>query len=154
MLNVRGLVLPVLAGLFVAAVIAGCGGGAVDRPSAYPVTGKVTGGSGSLEGVTIVFNPNDASTNTSATGTIKADGSFELTTGDGRIGAEVGFYKVTLAVGADAIQEQMKKMASSGSVSGPPKGPEMPFPEEYLTAETTTKTIEIKAEINEITIEL
>lgn len=143
----------VLAGLFVITAIAGCGGGSVSRPSAFPVTGKVTGASGALEGVTIVFNPNDASTNSSATGILKADGSFELETSDGRIGAEVGFYKVTLAVGAEAVKKAMESMMASGQMNGPPSA-SAPFPEEYLTVETTPKTVEVKPEINQISIEL
>ena len=118
------------------------------------MTGKVSGGAGDLEGVTIVFNPNDASTNTSATGIIKADGSFELSTGDGRIGAEAGFYKVTLAAGEQAVMKMMTEMTTDGKMTGPPPSATMPFPEEYLTVDTSTKTVEVKPEVNEINIEL
>jgi len=133
-------------------VMTGCGGGAVDRPSAYPVTGKLTGGSGSLTGVTIVFNPNDATKNTAATGTVKEDGSFELTTGDGRVGVEVGFYKVTLAVGPDVVQQAMENV--SGSTGPALDATTAPFPKEYASTETTPKTVEVKAEVNTINVEL
>lgn len=149
-----------LCGMFlgIASIIAGCSGGP-DLPEAYPVTGKVTGGSGSLQGVIIAFNPVD-DTGVPASGTIAADGSYSLQTADGRAGAVPGKYKVTLAGGGgQAAMTQMMSQARNqaapmpGRPTGPPKA-ELPFPEKYRSFETSDKEVEVSAESNTIDISL
>lgn len=150
----------------------GCGGGG---PALSPVSGIVTGGKGSLEGVLVVLNPVDPKV-LSATGLIKSDGKFTIKCSNGRPGAMPGKYKVTLALGPEAMKKSMEGMAAGGAkpaspgagtmqpgmsgpgmsgpgVTGPPKF-EKPFPDEYLAPATSTKEFEVKAGSNVLDIAL
>ena len=131
--------------------LVGCSG-AVSRPAVHPVSGVVTGGTGSLDGVTIVFNPVDTKTNIGANGVLKADGSYQLAANDGRLGVEAGYYKVTLSVGKDAMMKAMQTMKAPRPGQPPKFDP--PFPEAYLRLDATPKTVEVKAEMNKIDISL
>ena len=139
-------------------------------PALHPVSGIVTGGKGSLEGVRVVLNPADPKA-LSATGLIKGDGKFSMQSSNGRSGAMPGKYKVTLALGPEAMKKAMEGMSGAGAANpaaatksgpgpmgagmtgGPPKI-EKPFPEEYSTVETSTKEFEVKAGSNVLDIVL
>jgi len=150
----------------------GCGSGG---PSLHPVSGKITGAKGSLEGVLVVLNPLD-SKGFSATGEVGVDGTFKVNSNNDRAGAAIGKYKVTLALGANAMKKAMEGMAASGAklqsgsgaggamqtlpgvgavgaVTGPPKI-EKPFPEEYSSPTTSPKDFEVKAGKNVLDIAL
>lgn len=142
--------------------LSGCGSG---EARLYPVKGKVTGGTGSLKGLMIVFNPVDPkSVNSSAV--LGEDGSYSLRCGDGRDGAVPGKYKVTFVLSGDAMQAAMKDMAKNppktglgpGGGGAPSKMPGMnvslPVPEEYSAASTSPKEVEVKEEGNVIDIAL
>ncbi len=73
-----------LAATLLLGMMVGCG------PEMVDVKGKVSYGGKALTGGTIIFAPEDAEAPTS-TGTIEADGSFELTDG-----AVVGQHRVTV----------------------------------------------------------
>jgi len=147
--------------LFVLAVgvAAGCNAGP-KLDEVYPVTGTVTGGTGSLAGVIIAFSPIDE-TGSSSSGTIGADGKYTLQSADGRTGAAKGQYKVTLSLPTEGGQQSMaemmskmgKKRSGSGTSAGPPKV-EAPFPQKYRSAESSDKSVEVKAEPNVIDIAL
>lgn len=139
----------ILAIAAVAFLAVGCG---PDRPPVYPVSGKVTGGSGSLEGVVVTFAPLDE-TGIPASGTIGADGSYALQSGDGRDGAVPGEYKVTLSPGPEASQKAMMQAMQKKGRSGPPKM-DLPFPRKYRDPKTSDKTVEVKPESNVIDISL
>ena len=146
--------------------LSGCGS---RGPALNPVSGKVTGAKGSLEGVLIVLNPLD-SKGMSATGELSADGTFKLASNNDRDGAVAGKYKVTFALGAKAMKKMMEGMGSSGAKlpqaagagggrgsmagnTGPPEF-ENPFPKEYSTPTTSPKDFEVKAGKNVLDISL
>ena len=158
--------------LSVAVGMIGCG---PSGPSLHPVSGKITGAKGSLEGVLIVLNPLD-SKGFSATGEVDADGTFKVNSNNDRAGAAIGKYKVTLALGAKAMKKAMEGMGASGaklqpaanvgggasgrpgmgpmaSNTGPPKI-EKPFPEAYSLPTTSPKEFEVKAGDNVLDIAL
>ena len=100
----------------VCATAIGCGGGP-EMPPAYPVTGKVTVQGAPLGGYLITFIPANgvggASTN------IGSDGSYSLSTLDGRPGCTLGKFKVVIKPGAEASMAAMMKMKPGAKT--PPK---------------------------------
>ncbi len=118
----------------------------------YPVSGKVTGGTGSLTGLLITFHPAKPS-GMSAIATIKEGGAYTLESIDGRAGCAAGSYKVTFSLSPEATKEaMMKAMSSAGKGKGGPPQVESPYPAKYQTAETSDKTVEVKPETNTIDI--
>ena len=84
--------------LGLAALTSGCGEAKFDtsHESVYPVKGKVLLNSGKpLNGGKVLFLPKKA-VGLTATGTIGSDGTFSLTSADGREGAAEGEYKVRI----------------------------------------------------------
>ncbi len=159
-------------------LMAGCGS---SKPPAYPVKGKVSGGTSSLAGVMLRFSPVDSDKGTFSSGVIKDDGSYELTTTDGRSGACAGKYKIVLAFGPAQMQAAMQNMskkpqkpAGGGGGSMPMMGPgmkmpsggfssgakssgpkfDLPFPESYSKAESSPKEVDVKSGSNVIDIQL
>lgn len=151
--------------------LSGCSSGEIRL---YSVKGKVTGGTGPLKGLTIVFNPVDSKL-PSSSAVLGEDGSYNLNSGDGRSGAAAGKYKVTFVLGGDAMQAAMKDMAknpsktgfgpgSGGMNPGPGGGgpspkpmgmnPSLPVPQAYSSASTSPKEVEVKEESNVIDISL
>lgn len=73
--------------------VAGCGGG--DKPTLYPVRGKVMNGSSPAEGASVVFKPVTANAQlNNPTGVVAADGTFTLNTYPHGDGAPAGEYVV------------------------------------------------------------
>lgn len=158
--------------LSVAVGMMGCGSGG---PSLHPVSGKITGAKGSLEGVLVVLNSLD-SKGFSATGEVGVDGTFKVNSNNDRAGAAIGKYKVTLALGAKAMKKAMEGMAASGAKLQPAANPgggapmppgsgtmgastappkmDKPFPEEYSSPTTSPKDFEVKAGKNVLDIAL
>jgi hypothetical protein len=84
-----------LAGLMMAAGLAGCGG---ETDRLEPVRGRITVGGKPLSAGTVVFHPDAGQGNTTREeprGTINGQGVYTLTTG-GRAGAPPGWYKVAV----------------------------------------------------------
>lgn len=131
----------------VCATTIGCGGGP-DLPPAYPVTGKVTVQGAPLAGYLISFVPQKGDGGASAT--VGSDGSYSLSTFDGRPGCTLGKYKVVLNPGLEAAQAAMKNVMSGAK--GPPKVAGSKIPEPYRSAVTSPKEVEVKAEPNVIEI--
>lgn len=165
--------------VFAILFMTGCGS---SKPPAYVVKGKVTGGKSSLAGVMLSFSPVDADKGSFSSGAIKDDGSYELSTTDGRAGACAGKYKVVLAFGPAQMQAAMQNMSknpqksgsgggsgsmpmmgpgmkrptggfTSGAKGGPPKF-DLPFPDSYSQAQTSPKEVEVKSGTNVIDIQL
>lgn len=162
---------------FALLVTAGCGS---SKPPAYPVQGKITGGTSSVAGVVVSFAPLDADLGVYSSGIVKDDGTYSLETTDGRPGAVAGKYKVVLALGPGKMQAAMEAVGknpraaggggprmpmmrpgmaappggfSSAAKSGPPKF-ERPFPDSYSSASTSPKEVEVKSGSNVIDIQL
>ena len=126
----------------------GCGGDPA-LPPVYPVTGKVTlqGAPLGEYGISFVSAGGDAT----ASAVLGADGSYSLTTLDGRIGCTLGKYKVVIRpkVGPDAAMDAMKNMKplSKGQAKEKSK-----LPDAFGAAGTSPKEVEVKAEPNVIDI--
>lgn len=132
-------------------------------PAVYPVEGKVTGGSASLEGTRISFIAVEKG-GSGATGIISADGSYKLEALDGRSGCPAGKYKIVLSPNMEAMQKSMIDLQKLSTKPGPSR-PGMqnsstaptfpaPFPDAYRDVEKSPKTVEVKAESNIIDVAL
>jgi hypothetical protein len=132
--------------ILVSATLSGCGGGGVeDAPDVYPVKGKLTKGGSPIPEVTVEFIPTGKGI--SGTGTSADDGTFEIRGGSGHAGLPAGSYAVVL--------NKVVDMSAYESADGEdPTAGELPFPEEYQSSETSPSTVEVKAEPNEITINI
>ncbi|RMF39873.1 MAG: hypothetical protein D6753_12765 [Planctomycetota bacterium] len=89
-----------------AVTLAGCGGSSLPT---VPVTGKVLVDGQPMEGVSVVFNPVDAS-GRAASGVTDAEGKFTLTTEVNGDGALPGSYKVAISkylVADDNLPEEV-----------------------------------------------
>jgi len=118
-----------------AVAIAGCSKG----PKLVPVSGKVMLGNAPLTTGIISFLPDAEKGNTSKlgpSGKIESDGSYTLTT-DGKSGAPLGHYKVTITtqmpggMGAPSTvpsTPQDPSKALSGGSSGPKVNPQFSDP--------------------------
>lgn len=123
-----------LAGLLALPFAVGCGD---PGPVLVPVKGSVSVGGKPLAVGSVSFRPDASRGNTSAhhpTGSIAADGSFELVT-LGKPGAPVGHYKVL--VFADANTDAKTNTAAH------PKPPAWLTDPKY----TTEKTTDLRAEV-------
>jgi len=128
-------------------VAVGCGPGG---PKTVPVTGKVTIGGQPANNVSVSFIPEDPSLPT-ASGSVQ-NGSYTLYTGvEGKPGAVVGNYKVTLASQGGMGAEAYKKASEGGGVPGVS---DLPFPAEYADPTKTPLKKEVKAGGGTIDIEV
>lgn len=121
----------------------GCGPGG---PATVPVTGKITIGGQPANNVSISFIPETAGAPT-ASGTA-TNGSYTLYTGvDGKPGAVVGKYKVTLAAqgGSDEAAYRSGKAPGTGG---------LPFPAEYGDPSKTPLSKEVTAAGGAIDLEI
>lgn len=134
----------VLVTVFVTVI--GCSGG-VELPPAYRVTGKVTVQGAPLEGYLITFIPANGVGGGSTT--IGSDGSYSLSTLDGRPGCTLGKFKVVIRPGTEASKAAMMNMTPGAKT--PPKAVSK-VPDSYSSASTSPKEVEVKAEPNVINI--
>lgn len=131
----------VLLGLGAAAcgVSLGCGG-AEGRVPVFPAGGKVTVGGEVPEGALVILYPAKAGGENELRprGTVKADGSFKLTTYDAEDGAPAGDYSATIA---------WNKLIKRGSdfVAGPNI-----VPPQYASKDASPWKIQIKEGSNEL----
>ncbi len=125
------------------AVAIGCGPGG---PATVPVTGKITIGGQPANNVSISFIPETAGAPT-ASGTAN-NGTYTLYTGvDGKPGAVVGKYKVTLAAQGASDEAAYRSGKAPGTGS-------LPFPAEYADPTKTPLTKEVTASGGAIDIEV
>jgi hypothetical protein len=90
--------------VFIALLLAGCGGGAADdRPALAPVTGKLMLDGQPVPNADVQFSPEKGA---SSNGRAGADGTFTLTYGDGTPGAAVGKHAVTVTAGGPTPEQQ------------------------------------------------
>jgi len=139
-------------------MLAGCGGDPQIGGKVYPVKGKLTVNGQPVANVSVNLYPVDKG-GAVASGTTKADGTFQVFNADAREGAMAGKYKVVLHQNQDKAAAQAAYGAASagnGAAGGPTKGPSTaaPFPETYLKQETTTKEVEIVAGENDLKLDI
>lgn len=135
-------------GLLISFSCVGCG---EDGPKLYPVTGTIKANGKSLEGVTVSFLPVDSAQPGSG-GVVQKDGSFTLTSADGRPGAVAGKHKVVLAAPPPAVA-QAENTYKTKQKQGPQEV-ELPFPKEYTTAAKTPKEVDVVAGSNTVEISI
>lgn len=121
-----------------APLVAGCGGERV-----YPVEGKVVYKGGApatdLEGYTIDFKPDSEGKTISATGVITKEGTFTLDTYKPGDGAIAGKHRVTISPPAQTDDRPI---------------PPSPIHAKYGKAATSDLFAEIKAQRNDVTLEV
>ena len=118
-------------------------------PATVPVKGTLTIDGQPAKDVIITFSPVDPKM-PPASGPV-TNGAFELRTGtQGKLGAVVGKYKVTLA------QQVAAADAGAGykSAKGAPPKVEKSFPDKYASPTTSDKEVEVTAGANDIKIEI
>lgn len=131
-------------------LLIGCGGGGPPKQAQHPVSGKVTVKGSPLTDCTISFVSTDPEKVAGFSGVLDSSGNYTLTDqADGKSGAFAGTYKVVLSQSPEAAKKAMMEGGGKGYAEGG-----LPFPEEYLSAETSPKEVEVKAESNEINIEI
>lgn len=142
---IRRILLLILCVLFI-----GCGDSGPPKDEQYPVSGKVTVKGQPLTDCTISFVSTDPSKVAGFSGVLDSSGNYNLTDqSDGKAGAYVGKYKVVLAQSPEAAKKAMMEGGGKSYAEGG-----LPFPNEFLSAETSPKEVEVKAESNEINIEI
>lgn len=126
----------------------GCGGGS-DLPPVYPVKGKVTLQGGPLSDYILSFIPEKGDIGASAN--LGSDGSYSLSTVDGRPGCTAGKFKVVLRpkMDQDSAQAAMKNMKPLSKGLSKEKSK---LPDSYSAPGTSPKQVEVKAEPNVIDI--
>ena len=128
----------------------GCG---QSGPAVHPVSGTVTVGGKPVQNVQVTFMPTEPS-RPIASGNVDADGRYVLTSGaTNRSGAVAGAYKVVLSQLDGASQQELDARYTSGT-GGPPPVPKAAFPDEYKSAETSPKQVDVAAGSNTINIEI
>jgi hypothetical protein len=129
------------------ASIVGCGGGA-SGPELAPVTGKVVAGGQPLAGATVTFVPDNAkdTTGPASSGITNDAGEFNLAAPPDRVGAVVGWHKVTV-VTPEAYEEIGSSAEGEGGSGG--GGPAVQVADEFADATTTPLSAEVKAEGND-----
>jgi predicted small lipoprotein YifL len=133
--------------------LSGCGPAG---PKTYPVKGKLTINGQAPKDVNMAFYPVGA--NLEAAGAeMAADGSYTLKTGrEGKAGAMAGDYKVVLSQNTQTLGAGQYKPGAEGgapNMQRPSAGP-LNFPERYLAAATSDKTVTVKAGDNTINIDI
>lgn len=116
--------------LAVALVLAGCGG---DQMRTAPVNGKVTYQNKPVPQGSVTFIPESGGP--PATGEIKPDGTFRMTTYSSGDGAILGKHKVVIV----AIEDMEGKLPEERNPTPPPI-----IPAKYTSPATTPLTAEVK----------
>lgn len=123
-----------------ALVFAGCGGG---QERTAQVNGKVTYNNNPVTHGTVTFVPESGGP--PATGEIKPDGSFSMTTYSSGDGAVLGKHKVVIV----AMEDMEGKLPEARNPTPPPI-----VPAKYTSPSTTPLTTEVKDEDNEPVFDL
>lgn len=144
--------------VLILAIVVGCGSGGPVKAKLYPVKGKVLLGGKPLTGCTLllVALKTAPGADDSYVGVLNDKGEFELSSPTGKAGAATGTYKVTFSTGVGTTGptsgHDMFQATLKGTAKNTPK--QIPYPKEYSSAGTSTKEVEIKAEKNDLTINL
>lgn len=122
--------------------LAGCGGGG-DRPTAV-VEGKITVNGKPVPNGTVMFVP--VETGAPATGEIRPDGTYRMTTYSDGDGAVVGKHQVSIT----ALADMQNRLPEDRTPLPPPI-----IPHKYLHRGTSGLTADVKAgEVNTIDFDL
>jgi hypothetical protein len=135
---------------FLGTFIAGCGESEEGAPVLHPVTGKLTVGGTAVGNVQVALMPTGG-TGRAAIGNTDAEGNFTIASPNAGAGAVAGEYKVVLTPSATGT---MESQYAGGGDPSKAAAEESSIPKEYLSAETTTKTVEVKEGENQINLEL
>lgn len=119
---------------------AGCGG---DKVKTYSVSGKVTYKGRAVPNGTVTFVPDPSGP--PATGEIKPDGTYTLTTYSSGDGAVAGRHKVVIV----AMEDAGEKLPEERKPLPPPI-----VPAKYTSPATSPLTAEVKTEDNTVNFEL
>jgi major membrane immunogen (membrane-anchored lipoprotein) len=129
----------------------------------YPVSGSVTYNGNPLEKGEISFVSEDLKSNIGASGTIK-DGSYSLSTGGDRDGAQPGKYKVTITSKDDYVSKAQADFQKESGKDNPKFPPHYTakaaaaaksfIPLGYSDTRTSKLTAEVKPESNTIDFKL
>ncbi|RLS56096.1 MAG: carboxypeptidase regulatory-like domain-containing protein [Planctomycetota bacterium] len=142
-----------LASLWTAGFLVGCGGSSLPEGETGTVKGKVTfQGNPIPEKSTVTFMRDEGGI--TAVGEIDADGEYVLRMRDG-LKILVGVYRVSITPpnpGSNLDQDEVMKLHMSGKLPDPAKVKEIP--ERYRSPEKTKEIHEVKAGSNEINIDM
>jgi hypothetical protein len=128
-----------VAALGCSVLLAGCGGaGGLAR-----VNGKVSYKGKAVTAGNITFSPLDDKGGKFASGTVKSDGTFALTTNTEGDGAAIGKHKVTYAPGIPSLAEGKTLKPGESSPANP-----------YAGLVPVKKEVEVTSGTNDIEIEL
>lgn len=140
--------------------LSGCG----DKgPKVYVVKGKLTKGGQPFGNVTITLAPwtgTEPGPGPEGSAPVAADGTFRIRTGsEGRDGLPPGQYKVYLAGKQDTPDFAPGATPSMGGATAGARGTTAPtiaedFPPDWKSPRTSPKTVEVKAEENDLTIDV
>ena len=135
-------------GMLVTVMIAGCGGGSDQKPTAK-VKGKVTFNGQPVVGGNITFSPVAVGKDPgkSGSGTIGADGSYTMTTYEQHDGAVVGKHRVTFI---PPVTEKEPDAGHSEATAAAAAAVVSPF----AGLVPKTEEVEVKAGDNSLEIEL
>jgi hypothetical protein len=124
------------------AAASGCGQGAGQGGTAYPVKGQVLLANGKpLTGGRVIFLPKEPAGMT-AVGDVGSDGTFALKTADGREGAPAGEYNIRVEPSASLLPKTVGRLD--------PKA--LPFAQIYMDEDGNTGlTATVKAEPTQLT---
>jgi hypothetical protein len=136
----RYLAVVCLCGLLVAV---GCG---PSGPKLVPVSGKVTLDGQPLTAGAVSFSPDSAKGNkekVAPTGSINSSGVYELST-EGKSGAPVGWYKVTVVTNTPGMGQQPPPVVGGGGPV-PLQQPSVQINPTYSSPDQTPLRVEVKA---------
>jgi len=139
-------------------MLAGCSGDVQQGGKLAPVKGKVTIKGAPAKGVQINLYPTGGSKSPMASGNCKDDGTYVISNADGREGAAPGKYKVVLVQitggGAGGNTAYTGGAAAPKNPNVRPGMPDPTFPDEWLTADTSPKEVEIKSGDNTVNVDI
>jgi hypothetical protein len=124
---------------------AGCGGSKFK--TTYPARGQVLCDGKPVTGIKVVLiSQEDNDPLVRPSGTVDADGRFELSTYASGDGAPAGSYTVTIM----APLPEPKGQAGTKAASKPPAPPTLPVSARYSKPETSGLTVVVEAKDNEL----
>ena len=124
--------------LVAATLLVGCGGGGSDL-KLLPVKGTLTQGGKALSGIKVVLETSDVKIKAPLLyGIVQDDGTFEIQTSAGEMGAPAGLYQVVL------VPPAAKFDYAKPTKGGPQINTDL-IPKNYQSATTTELSYEVKS---------
>lgn len=142
MVPCRSRVLGLVAAVVSCCTLAGCGG--ANTPDTGNVSGVVTYNGAPLSDVMVTFVPSNGRP---ASGPTDAAGKYTLSTFGTDDGAVLGEHKIT-------ITSAQADIPMPGTPEEAQAAPKAPFPQSYMSVETSTLTATVESGSNEINLEL